>query len=116
LRWNIINASTIALNTISSNALYIQPIRLDTTQITGILMYNSTNKEVVYNTNYTPSSIAILQQPSTTKTYYPMFVSSTGQMQPYIDNTINNFSYVPDSGTLTVQVLTATSSKELKKI
>jgi hypothetical protein len=38
------------LNTATNSALYIDPVRLDTSFTGGYLGYNSTSKEVVFNT------------------------------------------------------------------
>ena len=47
----VINASTIALNTTTSNSLYIAPIRSATA--TGALQYDTTTKEVTYDAGKT---------------------------------------------------------------
>jgi hypothetical protein len=46
----VINASGAQLDGATAEALYIDPVRLDTAFTGGYIGYNSTSKEIVYNT------------------------------------------------------------------
>jgi hypothetical protein len=45
----VLNASGVALNTTTPSAIYMNPIRNDPTVMNSFLQYNTTTKEVVYN-------------------------------------------------------------------
>jgi hypothetical protein len=46
----VLNATGFALNTIQASSFYVAPIRYDSTVTTSFLQYNTTTKEVVWNT------------------------------------------------------------------
>ena len=46
----VINATGAALNTVQASSFYVAPIRYDSTVTTSFLQYNTTTKEVVWNT------------------------------------------------------------------
>jgi len=84
----VLNAGTTALNGATANALYVNPIR--NSDAPNFLMYNATNKEIVYTTN--PNQALL----NTTTTYN---VNQEVYGQTYKKDTINveNSSYIKTS-------------------
>jgi hypothetical protein len=85
----VLNASTSALNTISTNALYIKPIRNEPVNTNNILQYNTVTNEITYTapsnaltvstlTASTISSLAILDRDGLTGTTSQILTAGTG--------------------------------------
>ena len=47
----ILNASSSTLNSATQNAFYVNPIRVDNTTSTSLIQYNSSTKEITYNSS-----------------------------------------------------------------
>jgi hypothetical protein len=77
----VLNASNVGLQ--ASNAgFYVNPIRLDTTVQTGILHYNSTTDEVVYNELLRVTALSTANISSGTGVFGTLNVSTLGGFSP----------------------------------
>ena len=55
----VLNATGIDLNTQHASSFYVAPIRYDTTTTSGVLQYNSTTMEVIWNNNISTTTASI---------------------------------------------------------
>jgi hypothetical protein len=107
----VINATGATLNSQTSSAAYIAPIR-NVTQ-TSTLGYDTTTKEVTY---YDTGSFINATNTTDSNVYYPVFVNAAGSLAtPRVTTTTSYLSYVPSTGTLTAQVMNAASDIRIKQ-